>query len=248
MVCERKIRMIPLKEEVLIGIYEEFEKWIDEDLACKKGCAACCTQNVAITAVEGELIHRFIRDQGREEWFADKFQKKAATRKPVFTTNGFAASCLEGQDVEPDSYGSSEPCPFLEDECCSIYEVRPFSCRCFASTKICSPGIPALIGEEYLSASTAVMQIIEHLGQGEFLGNMLDVLLALCGIPENRKYFDLLPASMSDQGLANVVKALPLPGFLLLEEEMEKVSPLLEAIFAHQLKDGRTIENILNNG
>jgi len=239
--------MIPLKEKVLLGIYEEFEKWEDEDLACKKGCATCCTQNVVITAVEGDLIHRFIREQGKREWFAAKFQEKAQTRKPEITTNGFAACCIIGEDIEPDSYGSGSPCPFLEEDCCSIYEVRPFSCRCFASTEVCRPGVPALIGETYLSASTAVMQIIEHLGQGEFLGNMLDVLLALCDLPDNRKCFALLPASMSDQGLANVVKALPLPGFLLLEEEMEKIAPLLEAIFTHPIGDGRTIENILNN-
>ncbi len=238
--------MIPMKEEVLLGIYDAFDKWVDEDLACKKGCAACCTQNVMITAVEGELIHRFIREQDKREWFAAKFQKKAKTRRPEITTNGFAASCLDGNDVEPDSYGSSEVCPFLEEDCCSIYEVRPFSCRCFASTKVCSPGVPALIGETYLSASTAVMQIIEHLGQGEFLGNMLDVLLALCDLPENRKYFEMLPASMPDQGLANVVKALPLPGFLLMEEEMEKIAPLLEAIFTCKVGD-RSIEDILNN-
>jgi Fe-S-cluster containining protein len=238
--------MVPLNEKVLLGIYEEFDKWVNEDLACKKGCSTCCTQNVVITAVEGELIHRFVREHGKVEWFAAKFQQKAQTRRPELTTNGFAASCLQGEDVEPDSYGSSEPCPFLEEDCCGIYEVRPFSCRCFASTEICRPGVPALVGEHYLSASTAVMQIIEHLGQGEFMGNMLDVLLALCGISENRKYFELLPASMSDQGLANVVKALPLPGFLLLEEEMEKVAPLLEAIFAREVGD-RTIEDILNN-
>jgi Fe-S-cluster containining protein len=238
--------MIPLKEKVLLGIYEEFEKWVNEDLVCKKGCSICCTQNVVATAVEGELIHRFIREHDKVEWFAAKLQLKAATRRPALTTNSFAASCLQGDDVEPDSYGSSKPCPFLEEGCCSIYEVRPFSCRCFASTELCRPGVPALIGQSYLSASTAVMQIIEHLGQGEFLGNMLDVLLALCDLPENRKCFSLLPASMSEQGLANVVKALPLPGFLLLEEEMEKIGPLLEAIFAHPI-DERSIENILNN-
>jgi Fe-S-cluster containining protein len=238
--------MIPMKEEVLLRIYDAFEKWVDEDLACKKGCATCCTQNVMITAVEGELIHRFIREQGKQEWFASKFQKKAKTRRPEITTNGFAASCLDGKDIEPDSYGSSEPCPFLEQECCTIYEVRPFSCRCFASTVVCKPGTPALIGETYLSASTAVMQIVEHLGQGEFLGNMLDVLLALCDLPENRKYFDILPASMPDQGLANVVKALPLPGFLLLEQEMEQINPLLEAIFISKVRD-KSIEDILNN-
>lgn len=238
--------MIPMKEEVLLKIYEAFEEWVDEDLVCKKGCATCCTQNVLITAVEGELIHRFIREQGKQKWFASKFQKKSQTRRPEITTNGFAASCLDGKDIEPDSYGNSEPCPFLEQECCTIYEVRPFSCRCFASTVVCRPDVPALIGETYLSASTAVMQIIEHLGQGEFLGNMLDVLLALCDLPENRKCFELLPASMSDQGLANVVKALPLPGFLLLEEEMEKISPLLEAIFTSKVGD-KSIEDILNN-
>jgi len=238
--------MIPLKEKVLLGIYDAFEKWVEEDIACQKGCATCCTQNVIITAVEGELIHRFIRERKKREWFAAKFQKKAKTRRPEFTTNGFAANCLEGNDVEPDTYGSGEPCPFLEQNCCSIYEVRPFSCRCFASTAVCRLGVPALIGETYLSASTAVMQIIEHLGQGEFLGNMLDVLLALCGVSENRQHFKMLPASMSDQGLANVVKALPLPGFLLLEEEMEQIAPLLESIFLTKVGE-RTIEDILNN-
>ncbi len=238
--------MSMLKEKVLFAIIEEFEHWINEDLACSKGCAACCTQNVVITAGEGERILQFIRKNYGKEWFAEKSQKKAVTRRPELTTNGFAARCLAGEDVEPDSYGSVARCPFLENECCSLYEVRPFSCRCFASTTICSPGVPALIGESYLSASTAVMQLIEHLGQGEFLGNMFDVLLALCALPENRKIAELLPASMPGMGLANVVKAEPLPGFLLLEEEMGKIGPLLEAIFAHEV-EGNSIENILNN-
>ena len=238
--------MIPLKEEVLFTIYDAFEKWVEEDCACKKGCATCCTQNVVITAVEGDLIHRFIREHEKMEWFVAKLQRKAKTRRPELTTNGFAVRCLEGTDVHPESYGSGEPCPFLEENCCSIYEVRPFSCRCFTSTRVCRPGVPALIGESYLSASTAVMQIVEHLGQGEFLGNMFDVLLALCDLPENRKCTELLPDFMSDEGLANVVKALPLPGFLLLEEDMEKISPLLEAIFSNKV-GGRSVEDILNN-
>lgn len=238
--------MIPMKEKVLLGIYEEYEKWATKDVACKKGCATCCTQNVLITAVEGDLIHRFVREQGKTKRFAGRLQKKAATKRPKMTTNGFATSCFEGEDVEPESYGSSEPCPFLEDDCCTIYEARPFSCRCFASTRTCGPGVPAEIAESHLSASTAVMQVIEHLGQGEYFGNMLDVLLALCDLPENREYVKLLPASVSDQGRAQIVKSLPLPGFLLLEEEMEKVEPLLQAIFEHKV-DGKRIEDILNN-
>jgi len=235
-----------MKEKILLGIYEEYEKWATKDVVCKKGCAACCTQNVLITAVEGDFIHRFIREQGEIKWLAARLQKKAATRRPKMTTNGFAKSCFDGEDVEPESYGSSDPCPFLERDCCTIYEARPFSCRCFASTMTCGPGVPAEISESHLSASTAVMQTIEHLSQGEYYGNMLDVLLALCDLPENREYVKLLPASASDQGRAQIVKSLPLPGFLLLEEEMEKVEPLLQAIFKHEV-DGKTIEDILNN-
>jgi Fe-S-cluster containining protein len=238
--------MTAMKEKILLGIYEEFEKWVDEKQVCKKGCAACCTQNVIVTAVEGDLIHRHIREKGKMEWLADRLQKKGKTRKVVMTTNGFAESCLQGEDVEPESYGNSEPCPFLDNNCCTIYAVRPFSCRCFISNITCAPGIPATIGETYLSASSAVMQVIEHLGQGEYLGNLFDVLLALCDLPENRKYVELLPSSLSDQGRLNVTKALPLPGFLLLDEEFEKVGPLLEAIFDHRIGE-RTIEEILNN-
>ncbi len=238
--------MISLKEEVLFTIYNAFEKWTKEGCVCKKGCSACCTQNVIITAVEGELIHRFIREHEKFEWFVAKLQQKGTSRRPQLTTNGFAANCLDGIEVQLESYGSEDPCPFLEENCCSIYEVRPFSCRCFVSTRVCGPGVPALIAESSLSASTAVMQIIEHLGQGEFIGNMFDVLLALCDLPENKKCGKLLPVSLADEGLANVVKAQPLPGFLLLEEEMETVGPLLETIFSSKVGD-RSVEDILNN-
>jgi len=238
--------MLSLKEEVVQGIYEEFDRWIDEKSVCKKGCSICCTQNVLMTAVEGELIHRYVRDNQQEEWLAVKMQEKGKTKRVQVTTNSFAASCLQGDDVVTESYGNENACPFLKDNCCTIYDVRPFSCRCFISEIICKPGLSAEIGAAYLSASSAVMQIIEHLGQGEYLGNLFDVLLALSDLPENRKLFRMLPASLSDQGRANVNKALPLPGFLLVEEEMEKVQPLLEAIFNHMV-DNRSIEDILNN-
>lgn len=238
--------MKSIKEQVLLAIYEEFDKWLNRDFSCSKGCASCCTQNVVITAVEGEVILRFIREQEQSEWFVAKLQKKGETQRPEFTTNSFAACCLNGEDVEPSSYSNNYPCPFLKQDCCMVYKVRPFSCRCFVSTKVCTPGSSAIVSESHLSASTAVMQIIEHLGQGEFFGNMLDVLIALCDLPENRDLARLLPASVQRQSLANVVKAQPLPGFLLLEDDLEFVDPLLQSIFAHTI-DGKIIEDILNN-
>ncbi len=237
--------MKSIHEKVLVGIYDEFEAWLDEDLACRKGCATCCTQNVVISAMEGELIYGFIKGQGLDEWFVESFQDKAQTTRLQQTTNSFAASCLRGEDVVPESPGPGAPCPFLDGGLCAIYEVRPFSCRCFVSTKTCRSGRPASIDESYLAAATAVMQIIEHLGQGQWIGNMLDILPALSSLAEYRHSWDIFPQSLVAQGLAKVVQASPLPGFLLLEEEMDKVGPLLEAIFARKVGQN-CIEDILN--
>lgn len=238
--------MLPLKEDILHSIYEEFGKWSDDlSFACTKHCSACCTQNVTMTAVEGEAIHRLIRDSGREPWLAARIQEKGKTTRPQMTTNDFAGACLQGEDVQPEQYGNTSPCPFLENHCCLIYEARPFACRCFASEQRCFSGTSALLPEYYLSASTAVMQIIEHLGQGEYWGNMLDVLAALSDLPENRTYKGLLPASFADQARVQTVKAKPLPGFLLLEEEMERITPLLQGIFTRKIGE-RTVEAILN--
>lgn len=238
--------MLPLKEDILLSIYEAFSEWsAGFPFVCGEKCASCCTQNVTMTAVEGEAIHRWIRENGRESWFAGELQKKGVTGRPRMTTNDFADACLQGDDVQPEQYGNMSPCPFLENDCCRIYEVRPFSCRCFASEQRCHAGTSALLPEYYLSASTAVMQIIEHLGQGEYWGNMLDVLAALCDLPENRSVATLLPPLFVDQARVQLVKAKPLPGFLLLEDEMDKISPLLDGIFTRKIGE-KTVESILN--
>ena len=242
-----EVVVLPLKEDVLRSIYEAFAEWSTRfSFVCTKNCAACCTQNVTMTAVEGEVIHRLIRENGREGWLAEKLQAKWATVRPRMTTNDFAGACLQGADVHPEECGNMSPCPFLENGCCQIYEVRPFSCRCFASEQRCLSETSALLPEHYLSASTAVMQIIEHLGQGEYWGNMLDVLSALCDLPENRNYYaTVLPTSFADQSRIQVIKAKPLPGFLLLDEEMGKIAPLLDAIFTRKVGE-KTVESILN--
>lgn len=239
--------MVPLKEDILHSIYEVFAEWsAGFPFACRKKCATCCTQNVTMTAVEGEAIHRWIRESGRQLWFAGELQKKGDTGRPRMTTNDLASACLgKGEDVHPEQYGNMSPCPFLENGCCRIYEVRPFSCRCFASEQRCLSGTSALLPEYYLSASTAVMQIIEHLGQGQYWGNMLDVLAALCDLPENRSVATLLPPLSVDQSRVQLIKAKPLPGFLLLEDEREKITPLLDAIFLRKVGE-KTVESILN--
>lgn len=238
--------MTLVKEAVLESIYEAFATWAAGYAhVCRPGCAVCCTKSVMVTAVEGELIHRHVRARGEEEWLVACLLNKGATRRPLMTTNEFAGFCLEGKETPPEEDGNRLPCPFLEQNHCRIYEVRPFACRCFASQETCQPRVPALLAPEYLSAAIAVQQIVEHLGQGEYWGNLLDVLTALCDLPENKKCMDFLSQSFVEQARVQIVKARPLPGFLLMEEEMPRVWPLLEKIFTSQVEN-KTVEAILN--
>lgn len=201
-----------------------------------------------ITALEGEAILRFILQEGLEGWFARCLEGKTPAPAPRLTTNEYAGLCLEGVEGD-DPAGickNSASCPFLEKNCCMIYPVRPFGCRCFASEQRCTPEEAAVLPGYYVAASTAMLQIIEHLGQREYWGNMVDVLLALCDAQRYGTITDCLQErGIIMQARFRTRKAVPLPGLMLLEEEHQRIAPLLSAIFTSRL-DEHSIDDILN--
>lgn len=235
-----------MKRQILFTIYDIFDQWNSElDKACKRGCSGCCTQNVTITAVEGEAILRFILAEDMSLWLAEKLASSRTHQPPKMTTNDFAYACLNGKDAEPEGQHNLSVCPFLEDDLCKIYPVRPFGCRLFISHKTCSASQPALVDDSYFEAATAVSQLIEHLGQKEYWGNMLDVLPALLDISEFREIADQLNSSQIMLARMQTLTAKPLPGFLLSKEHANAVSPLLQSIFAAEV-EGKKVEDVLN--
>ena len=236
-----------VKQQILQIIFDRFSAWMaDEPQACEKGCSACCSRNVTITGLEGERILGYILEQDEPERYLENLQSAGALARPKLTTNGFAQACLAGQDAEPEEQAATAPCPFLENDLCTIYPARPFACRCFVSNRRCSPSSPALVADHYPAGSTTALQLIEHLGQGEYWGNMLDVLPALMDISAYRSLAEhLRDKSAVATSRMHLLTAKPLPGFLLTEEDYKKVSPLLEDIFNRHV-DGKSIEDILN--
>ena len=237
-----------MKQKILQSIYTSFEQWTDQsqtEYACCKGCSTCCSQNVTITAIEGEEILRYVIKENIIDQFATALLQAGEVNRPKFSTNDFAKACLDGRDVDPEIQTNSDDCPFLQDNVCTIYPVRPFSCRLFVSTITCNPGNPAQVSDLHLEASTAVTQVIEHLGQKEYWGNMLDVLLAMLDIGEYREIADKFNQTLIMQGRMRTLTAKPIPGFLLSEEEGPQVAQLLESIFDTEV-DGKRIEDILN--
>ena len=244
----------PWQKNILRTIYEVYEEWQGNTAsACQKGCAACCSQNVTMTAVEGEVLLEYIREKGLQEWFVNLLQKWQGRKElqPLITHNGFARNCLQGVESEIGSSQSQDcqqVCLFLgKGDICLVYQARPFGCRCFSSQTDCRASGAAKQSDELLAINTATMQVIEHLGQKEFWGNIYDVLLVLCSLGANADIGQFFSDKMKLNGVhTRLLSAEPIPGFLIMPEEREVVSNYLETLFKKEVM-GRTIEHILNN-
>jgi len=86
-------------------------------LACRPGCDHCCYQVVGVTAAEAFTIHaHVVRTRS-----ADELERLRAHVADLHARSRGLTSA--------ERFSAQHPCPFLEAGSCSIYEVRPLSCR-----------------------------------------------------------------------------------------------------------------------
>ncbi len=90
-------------------------------VACRKGCAHCCTNFVAASIPEVLALARAVRAQ----WPSTEAPIRA--RIDTVSARDFAAA---------DRTGLTEPCPILDDGMCRAYTARPLVCRDFASVSL----------------------------------------------------------------------------------------------------------------
>ena len=225
------------KEALLDTVYKVYAQWVERlPLACEKGCAACCTQSVTMTSLEGKRILDFFKVKGREKGLPELLRLRVKDNKGVtLTTNQYARACLEQREIADDAVGdwNFASCVFLQEDACSIYEVRPFGCRSFGSFERCSESSGAEISPIHLTVNTVFNQIIEHICTGGYWGNMGDVLESLVeGQPHDTKG-KLLPAQ-------------PVPGFLLAPQQVKPVHILLKQL-CEQSSDKQTFGDLIDN-
>ncbi len=108
-------------------------------ISCQKGCAACCRMMVPLSGPEAFALRDYVRalPGERQARIAERF----AQAKSRLLSHGLwhrlrdmseAEQPPDDNALEPvnrDYYALRMPCPFLEDELCSIYEERPAACR-----------------------------------------------------------------------------------------------------------------------
>ncbi|MDH4319553.1 MAG: hypothetical protein OEV64_14290 [Desulfobulbaceae bacterium] len=216
------------KIELLHLIYLHAGEFHGTGWACKKGCSACCTQSVTMTTLEGREIVSFLKKRGAINVCESVSKAAGKIEIPKMTTNRFASLCIaedDSMDVEQEESWNFSSCIFLKEGVCTIYEARPFSCRCFLSRTPCSEQGYAVMDPVTITLNSVFQQLIEHVDQGGYWGNLVHVVGALlvdsepdCQQEEEQCFSKLLPCS-------------PLPGFVISPEEQREVKGVLDRLF-----------------
>ena len=205
--------------EALGRIYALYESQLaNEQLACRKFCSTCCTRNVTVTSAEGKGIIAYLKqtnNTGLLKRAAPVLEQQRYL--PRITINGMAAYCLAGLEPPEEQIDpAGSPCPFLEQNACSIYPVRPFACRCLISFVPCRNLGYAEVSEFLLTVNNLFLQIIEHADAGGRFGNLSDMLLFL-----NRG---------SDSPVQTLIYNRPAPALMVPPEHRSRAKPIITAL------------------
>jgi Fe-S-cluster containining protein len=135
--------MLPLARSIADRVVLETTRAVEaagQQVSCRKGCGACCRTLVAVSEIEARRIHALIRtfpEPRRSEIrarFAHAEHRLAQAGLLETLRHPEGMTGQEYEDVMSPYFRLSIPCPFLEQESCSIYAERPITCREFLVT------------------------------------------------------------------------------------------------------------------
>jgi Fe-S-cluster containining protein len=130
--------MLPVIQSLADGIVDLAVKATEgkgEKISCKKGCGACCRQLVPISEVEARRIAELVnelpeprRSQIRARFAAARRRlEESGLLEKILRRDAWSAEDFQRLGLEYFYLGI--PCPFLEEESCSIHPDRPITCR-----------------------------------------------------------------------------------------------------------------------
>ena len=107
--CEKIIDKASTEPEmqlaVLYKLMEEIYAYVNKFTPCQKGCTQCCDYGVTVSELEIIYIEKHNQVKRKND--------------------------IKGQQAVKDGQGiyHGNPCPFITDDGCAIYQSRPYVCR-----------------------------------------------------------------------------------------------------------------------
>jgi Fe-S-cluster containining protein len=127
--------IVPALQGLVNAVVAAAEAEAGKAISCRKGCGACCRQLVPISRTEGERLSALIdaMPEPRRAAVLARFADAAA----ALERTGLSAALLDpakragksDRDLSIAYFAQHIPCPFLEEESCSIHSDRPLVCR-----------------------------------------------------------------------------------------------------------------------
>ena len=123
-------------ENAIIGRVAEEAQSVGSPISCRAGCGACCRQMVPISLFEAEALTEWLKTLPENQLAVlhERFHRAltalraSGVLKDILDENWM----LDEQHttkLATDYFHAGVPCPFLENESCSIHPIRPLSCR-----------------------------------------------------------------------------------------------------------------------
>lgn len=133
-------RLLPLVHSLTDMAVDASVQALDEPVSCAAGCGACCRQLVPVSGTEARAIHTLVhamppvRRDAVLARFRDAIEhlRQAGLLERLREFDRLSAS--ERSAMGLAYFRTRLPCPFLEDESCSIHAERPVICREFLVT------------------------------------------------------------------------------------------------------------------
>ena len=110
-----------------------------QTISCRMGCAACCRMLVPLSAPEAFALREYVEQLPTDR--RTHLLNRLSDRKDSLKRAGLwdrlndvaeTTRLVPDEELDPINrayYALRIPCPYLEDEMCSIYEARPSACR-----------------------------------------------------------------------------------------------------------------------
>lgn len=135
------------------SLIETVSQVANKKIACKEGCSYCCSYcRVFVTPAEVFLLKQSIQQSLSATQLSD-FILKLTDR-----VRHLASLSIE------EFYNSNFDCIFLENNLCSVYEVRPFNCRNYHATDV--EGCIATFNNAEADVANAFVEELFITGQG----------------------------------------------------------------------------------
>jgi len=210
-----------------------------QTISCRMGCAACCRMMVPVSAPEAFALQAMIQalpDARRSEMMNKLSDARARLEEAGLlarlTEIADTTQPLTDEEMEPvnrEYYALRMPCPFLDNETCSVYENRPAACRELLVTT------PAELCQDMVNNQVRALPVPVRISTA--LGALWSELV---GGPAR---LIPLPIALDWAERRSAERGMVWKGTQLLEKALDKVWRYLSQEFANRAEEGTSSGN-----